>query len=145
MFSNAHIGYWVQSRLTSHAWVLGTVWIFFCSFQVGHGTRVLNESIIVEWTVPKQFEVKYIGFSTGWGSMGEFKIWRKEETDENHNEAFTLGVPHNIIPGSERATASIIGINYEEVSLGTSYQIQRDTSICYLLLTQYLSNMGQIK
>ncbi|OXB73108.1 UNVERIFIED_CONTAM: hypothetical protein H355_012033 [Colinus virginianus] len=77
--------------------------------QVGHGTRVLNESIIVEWTVPKQFEVKYIGFSTGWGSIGEFKIWRKEETDENHNEAFTLGVPHNIIPGSERATASIIG------------------------------------
>ncbi|KAJ7415213.1 C3 and PZP-like alpha-2-macroglobulin domain-containing protein 8 [Willisornis vidua] len=77
--------------------------------QVGHGTRVLNESIIVEWTVPKQLEVKYIGFSTGWGSMGEFKIWRKEETDENHNEAFTLGVPHNIIPGSERATASIIG------------------------------------
>lgn len=95
----------------------------FCSFQVGHGTRALNESIIVEWTVPKQLEVKYIGFSTGWGSMGEFKIWRKEETDENHNEAFTLGVPHNIIPGSERATASIIGINYEEVSLGTSYQI----------------------
>ena len=97
--------------------------IVFCSFQVGHGTRVLNESIIVEWTVPRQLEVKYIGFSTGWGSMGEFKIWRKEETDENHNEAFTLGVPHNIIPGSERATASIIGINYEEVSQGTSYQI----------------------
>lgn len=95
----------------------------FLFFQVGHGTRVLNESIIVEWTVPRQLEVKYIGFSTGWGSMGEFKIWRKEETDENHNEAFTLGVPHNIIPGSERATASIIGINYEEVSLGTSYQI----------------------
>ncbi|EMP24064.1 C3 and PZP-like alpha-2-macroglobulin domain-containing protein 8 [Chelonia mydas] len=77
--------------------------------QVGHGTQMLNESIIVEWAITKQPEVKYIGFSTGWGSMGEFKIWRKEETDENHNEAFTLGVPHNVIPGSERATASIIG------------------------------------
>ncbi|XP_074834082.1 C3 and PZP-like alpha-2-macroglobulin domain-containing protein 8 isoform X2 [Carettochelys insculpta] len=77
--------------------------------QVGHGTQMLNESIIVAWAIPKQPEVKYIGFSTGWGSMGEFKIWRKEETDENHNEAFTLGVPHNVIPGSERAAASIIG------------------------------------
>uniref|UniRef100_A0A4W3H8F9 Alpha-macroglobulin-like TED domain-containing protein n=1 Tax=Callorhinchus milii TaxID=7868 RepID=A0A4W3H8F9_CALMI len=41
--------------------------------------------------------------------MGEFKIWRKEESDENHNEAFTLGVPHNVVPGSEKATASMIG------------------------------------
>nr|XP_020636674.1 C3 and PZP-like alpha-2-macroglobulin domain-containing protein 8 [Pogona vitticeps] len=77
--------------------------------QVGHGHAVLNESIIVAWAPPKPREVKYVGFSTGWGSAGEFKIWRKEETDENHNEAFTLGVPHNVIPGSERATASIIG------------------------------------
>ncbi|KAJ1085590.1 hypothetical protein NDU88_005720 [Pleurodeles waltl] len=77
--------------------------------QVGHGTQPVNESLIVEWAVLKNPEVKYIGFSTGWGSMGEFKIWRKEETDENHNEAFTLGVPHNVIPGSERAIASIIG------------------------------------
>lgn len=103
-----------------------------CPFQVGHGTRVLNESIIVEWTVPKQLEVKYIGFSTGWGSMGEFKIWRKEETDENHNEAFTLGVPHNIIPGSERATASIIGINYQEVSLRYPLSnVNRCSSCCF--------------
>uniref|UniRef100_A0A8C3D5K4 C3 and PZP like alpha-2-macroglobulin domain containing 8 n=1 Tax=Corvus moneduloides TaxID=1196302 RepID=A0A8C3D5K4_CORMO len=93
---------WDEFRSFWISWKNGVI-------QVGHGTRVLNESIIVEWTVPKQLEVKYIGFSTGWGSMGEFKIWRKEETDENHNEAFTLGVPHNIIPGSERATASIIG------------------------------------
>lgn len=102
-----------------------------CPFQVGHGTRVLNESIIVEWTVPKQLEVKYIGFSTGWGSMGEFKIWRKEETDENHNEAFTLGVPHNIIPGSERATASIIGIKYQEVSLRYPLSNVNRCSSCY--------------
>ncbi|XP_063770568.1 C3 and PZP-like alpha-2-macroglobulin domain-containing protein 8 isoform X2 [Pseudophryne corroboree] len=77
--------------------------------QVGHGTKGSNDSVIVEWSAAKQPDVKFIGFSTGWGSMGEFKIWRKEETDENHNEAFTLGVPHNVIPGSERATASIIG------------------------------------
>lgn len=102
-----------------------------CPFQVGHGTRVLNESIIVEWTVPKQLEVKYIGFSTGWGSMGEFKIWRKEETDENHNEAFTLGVPHNIIPGSERATASIIGINNQEVPLRYPLPNVNRCSSCY--------------
>lgn len=53
--------------------------------------------------------MRHIGFSTGWGSVGEFKIWRKEDSDENHNEAFTLGVPHNIVPGSERATAFMIG------------------------------------
>nr|XP_033811133.1 C3 and PZP-like alpha-2-macroglobulin domain-containing protein 8 isoform X1 [Geotrypetes seraphini] len=77
--------------------------------QVGHGTRPLNESVIVEWAEVRQPDVRYIGFSTGWGSIGEYKIWRKEETDENHNEAFTLGIPHSVIPGSERATASIIG------------------------------------
>lgn len=55
------------------------------------------------------FQVQHIGFSTGWGSVGEFKIWRKEDSDDNHNEAFTLGVPHNLVPGSERATASMIG------------------------------------
>lgn len=53
--------------------------------------------------------MRHIGFSTGWGSVGEFKIWRKEDSDENHNEAFTLGVPHNMVPGSERATAFMIG------------------------------------
>uniref|UniRef100_A0A6I8P7H9 C3 and PZP like alpha-2-macroglobulin domain containing 8 n=2 Tax=Ornithorhynchus anatinus TaxID=9258 RepID=A0A6I8P7H9_ORNAN len=88
-----------------------TFWISWKNgiIQVGHGTQPSNESLIVGWSIPKQPEVKYIGFSTGWGSMGEYKIWRKEETDENHNEAFTLGVPLNVIPGSERATASIIG------------------------------------
>lgn len=54
-------------------------------------------------------KVHHIGFSTGWGSVGEFKIWRKEDSEENHNEAFTLGVPHNMVPGSERATAFMIG------------------------------------
>ncbi|XP_078412272.1 C3 and PZP-like alpha-2-macroglobulin domain-containing protein 8 isoform X2 [Cetorhinus maximus] len=77
--------------------------------QVGHGTMPSNESLIVEWAIARFPEISYIGFSTGWGSMGEFKIWRKEESDENHNEAFTLGVPHNVVPGSERASASMIG------------------------------------
>lgn len=53
--------------------------------------------------------MRHIGFSTGWGSAGEFKIWRKEDSDDNHNEAFTLGVPQNMVPGSERATAFMIG------------------------------------
>ncbi|XP_077187621.1 C3 and PZP-like alpha-2-macroglobulin domain-containing protein 8 isoform X2 [Paroedura picta] len=88
-----------------------TFWISWTSglIQVGHGPSVLNESIIVSWAAPRPPEVKYVGFSTGWGSAGEYKIWRKEEADENHNEAFTLGVPHNVIPGSEKATASVIG------------------------------------
>ncbi|KAJ6664317.1 hypothetical protein lerEdw1_008536 [Lerista edwardsae] len=92
---------WDEFRSFWVSWANGII-------QVGHGPAVLNESIIVTWVVPRQPEVKYIGFSTGWGSVGEFKIWRKEEMDENHNEAFTLGIPHNVIPGSERATASVI-------------------------------------
>ncbi|XP_060089087.1 C3 and PZP-like alpha-2-macroglobulin domain-containing protein 8 [Heteronotia binoei] len=88
-----------------------TFWISWADglIQVGHGPSVLNESVIVSWAAPRPPEVKYIGFSTGWGSVGEYKIWRKEEAEENHNEAFTLGVPHNVIPGSEKATASVIG------------------------------------
>ncbi|XP_024134100.1 C3 and PZP-like alpha-2-macroglobulin domain-containing protein 8 isoform X2 [Oryzias melastigma] len=77
--------------------------------QVGHGIHPSNESIILQWSGQFQGQVQHIGFSTGWGSVGEFKIWRKEDSDDNHNEAFTLGVPHNMVPGSERATASMIG------------------------------------
>uniref|UniRef100_A0ACB8F2G9 C3 and PZP-like alpha-2-macroglobulin domain-containing protein 8 n=1 Tax=Sphaerodactylus townsendi TaxID=933632 RepID=A0ACB8F2G9_9SAUR len=93
---------WEEFRSFWISWSNGVI-------QVGHGPSVLNESVIVSWAAPRPPEVKYIGFSTGWGSVGEFKIWRKEEADENHNEAFTLGVPHNVIPGSEKATASVIG------------------------------------
>ncbi|XP_067882345.1 C3 and PZP-like alpha-2-macroglobulin domain-containing protein 8, partial [Heterodontus francisci] len=85
--NTSHILSWDEFRNFWVCWKTGII-------QVGHGV------------VP---EISYIGFSTGWGSMGEFKIWRKEESDENHNEAFTLGVPHNVVPGSERATASMIG------------------------------------
>ncbi|KAK2087622.1 C3 and PZP-like alpha-2-macroglobulin domain-containing protein 8 [Saguinus oedipus] len=77
--------------------------------RVGHGPEPSNESVIVSWTLPRPPEVQFIGFSTGWGSMGEFRIWRKMEVDESYSEAFTLGVPHGAIPGSERAAASIIG------------------------------------
>lgn len=67
-------------------------------------------------------QVRHIGFSTGWGSVGEFKIWRKEDSDENHNEAFTLGVPHNTVPGSEKATAFMIGNTdrHEGLSFGST-------------------------
>ncbi|TKC50091.1 hypothetical protein EI555_001173, partial [Monodon monoceros] len=78
-------------------------------FQVGHGPEPSNDSVIMAWTLPKTPEVQFIGFSTGWGSVGEFRIWRKVEVDESYSEAFTLGVPHSAIPGSERAAASIIG------------------------------------
>ncbi|XP_053442153.1 C3 and PZP-like alpha-2-macroglobulin domain-containing protein 8 isoform X3 [Nycticebus coucang] len=88
-----------------------TFWISWHGglIQVGHGPEPSNESVIVDWTLLWPPEVQFIGFSTGWGSMGEFRIWRKMEIDESYSEAFTLGVPHGAIPGSERATASIIG------------------------------------
>ncbi|XP_053147686.1 C3 and PZP-like alpha-2-macroglobulin domain-containing protein 8 isoform X2 [Hemicordylus capensis] len=93
---------WDEFRSFWISWAKGVV-------QVGHGPSVVNESVIVAWAAPRPLDVKYVGFSTGWGSAGEFRIWRKGEADENHNEAFTLGIPHNVIPGSERATASVIG------------------------------------
>ncbi|XP_038157657.1 C3 and PZP-like alpha-2-macroglobulin domain-containing protein 8 [Cyprinodon tularosa] len=77
--------------------------------KVGHGLHSSNESIILEWAGQIPGQVQHIGFSTGWGSVGEFKIWRKEDSDDDHNEAFTLGVPSNMVPGSERATAYMIG------------------------------------
>nr|XP_003201105.2 C3 and PZP-like alpha-2-macroglobulin domain-containing protein 8 [Danio rerio] len=77
--------------------------------QVGHGLEPSSETTILQLAGPLTSQVRHIGFSTGWGSIGEFRIWRKEDADENHNEAFTLGVPHNVVPGSERATAAMIG------------------------------------
>uniref|UniRef100_A0A3P8N6D0 Kazal-like domain-containing protein n=1 Tax=Astatotilapia calliptera TaxID=8154 RepID=A0A3P8N6D0_ASTCA len=86
---------WDEFRSFWISWKGGVV-------QVGHGLHPTNESVILRW-------VRHIGFSTGWGSVGEFKIWRKEDSDDNHNEAFTLGVPQNMVPGSERAAAFMIG------------------------------------
>ncbi|XP_045561976.1 C3 and PZP-like alpha-2-macroglobulin domain-containing protein 8 isoform X2 [Salmo salar] len=93
---------WDEFRSFWVSWNVGGV-------QVGHGLQPSNESVILQWSSPLPGQVRHIGFSTGWGSVGEFKIWRKEDSDENHNEAFTLGVPHNVVPGSETATASMIG------------------------------------
>ncbi|XP_029905241.1 C3 and PZP-like alpha-2-macroglobulin domain-containing protein 8 [Myripristis murdjan] len=93
---------WDEFRSFWISWKGGVV-------QVGHGLQPSNESVILQWAGQLPGQVRHIGFSTGWGSVGEFKIWRKEDSDENHNEAFTLGVPHNVVPGSERATASMIG------------------------------------
>nr|XP_029488379.1 C3 and PZP-like alpha-2-macroglobulin domain-containing protein 8 [Oncorhynchus nerka] len=93
---------WDEFRSFWVSWKGGVV-------QVGHGLQPSNESVILQWSGALPGQVRHIGFSTGWGSVGEFKIWRKEDTDENHNEAFTLGVPHNVVPGSETATASMIG------------------------------------
>uniref|UniRef100_G1PPU5 C3 and PZP like alpha-2-macroglobulin domain containing 8 n=1 Tax=Myotis lucifugus TaxID=59463 RepID=G1PPU5_MYOLU len=88
-----------------------TFWISWHGglIQVGYGPEPSNESVIMTWTLPKAPDVQFIGFSTGWGSMGEFRLWRKMEVDESYSEAFTLGVPHSAIPGSERAAASLIG------------------------------------
>ncbi|XP_044217735.1 C3 and PZP-like alpha-2-macroglobulin domain-containing protein 8 isoform X1 [Thunnus albacares] len=93
---------WDEFRSFWISWKGGVV-------QVGHGLHPSNESVILQWAGQIPGQVRHIGFSTGWGSVGEFKIWRKEDSDENHNEAFTLGVPHNMVPGSERATAFMIG------------------------------------
>ncbi|XP_070764603.1 C3 and PZP-like alpha-2-macroglobulin domain-containing protein 8 [Enoplosus armatus] len=93
---------WDEFRSFWISWKGGVV-------QVGHGLHPSNESVILQWAAQFSAQVRHIGFSTGWGSVGEFKIWRKEDSDENHNEAFTLGVPHNMVPGSERATAFMIG------------------------------------
>ncbi|KAM9761751.1 C3 and PZP-like alpha-2-macroglobulin domain-containing protein 8 isoform 1-T1 [Menidia menidia] len=79
------------------------------ALQVGHGLKPSNESVILQWSGQFPGQVQHIGFSTGWGSVGEFKIWKKEDSDDNHNEAFTLGVPQNMVPGSERASAFMIG------------------------------------
>ncbi|TDH08472.1 hypothetical protein EPR50_G00098170 [Perca flavescens] len=93
---------WDEFRSFWISWKGGVV-------QVGHGLHPSNESVILQWAGQFPGQVRHIGFSTGWGSVGEFKIWKKEDSDENHNEAFTLGVPHNMVPGSERATAFMIG------------------------------------
>ncbi|XP_061833863.1 C3 and PZP-like alpha-2-macroglobulin domain-containing protein 8 isoform X1 [Nerophis lumbriciformis] len=93
---------WDEFRSFWISWKAGLV-------QVGHGLYPSNASVILQWSGTTPSQIRHIGFSTGWGSVGEFKIWRKEDSDENHNEAFTLGVPHNMVPGSERASAFMIG------------------------------------
>ena len=87
------------------------------------------------WTLPKPPEVQFIGFSTGWGSVGEFRIWRKVEADESYSEAFTLGVPHSAIPGSERAAACIVGVSALHLAGGgwghVSLQVHSHSGFCW--------------
>lgn len=78
--------------------------------------------------------MRHIGFSTGWGSVGEFKIWRKEDSDENHNEAFTLGVPHNTVPGSERATAFMIGKSGWQKGLSLGWPMFTELNYLFICL-----------
>ena len=50
-------------------------------FQVGHGEVPTNESVILnllDENMEELLPIEYIGFSTGMGSIGEFRIWRKE-------------------------------------------------------------------
>ncbi|XP_077993522.1 C3 and PZP-like alpha-2-macroglobulin domain-containing protein 8 [Glandiceps talaboti] len=79
------------------------------NIQVGYGNTHTNESVFLTWQDEEPLPVMYIGFSTGWGSLGEFKIWKKENLDSTFSEVFNLGIPLNVVPGSERADASIIG------------------------------------
>ncbi|XP_073757041.1 C3 and PZP-like alpha-2-macroglobulin domain-containing protein 8 isoform X4 [Callorhinus ursinus] len=50
-----------------------TFWISWHGgfIQVGHGPEPSNESVIMAWTLPRPPEVRFIGFSTGWGSVGD--------------------------------------------------------------------------
>ncbi|XP_060000647.1 C3 and PZP-like alpha-2-macroglobulin domain-containing protein 8 isoform X4 [Lagenorhynchus albirostris] len=100
---------WDEFRTFWISWHSGLIQAWLGLPGVGHGPEPSNDSVIMAWTLPKTPEVQFIGFSTGWGSVGEFRIWRKVEVDESYSEAFTLGVPHSAIPGSERAAAAIIG------------------------------------
>ncbi|XP_066270898.1 C3 and PZP-like alpha-2-macroglobulin domain-containing protein 8 [Branchiostoma lanceolatum] len=93
---------WHEFRAFWLSWTDGVI-------EVGYGIEPTNDSLIMTWVDPEPLPVKYIGFSTGWGSLGEFKIWRREDTDGTYSEVFHLGLPHNTIPGSERAHATMIG------------------------------------
>ncbi|XP_072019893.1 LOW QUALITY PROTEIN: C3 and PZP-like alpha-2-macroglobulin domain-containing protein 8 [Amphiura filiformis] len=94
---------WDEFRAFWITWESGEI-------KVGHGEAPTNESVILSWQDDDPLvPIEYIGFSTGMGSIGEFRIWRKEEDDEAYSEAFTLTLPLNFVPGSERAVATIIG------------------------------------
>ncbi|XP_078666355.1 C3 and PZP-like alpha-2-macroglobulin domain-containing protein 8 isoform X2 [Branchiostoma floridae x Branchiostoma belcheri] len=93
---------WHEFRAFWLSWTDGVI-------EVGYGIEPTNDSLIMTWVDPDPLPVKYIGFSTGWGSLGEFKIWRREDTDGTYSEVFHLGLPLNTIPGSERAEATMIG------------------------------------
>ncbi|XP_070536765.1 C3 and PZP-like alpha-2-macroglobulin domain-containing protein 8 [Ptychodera flava] len=77
--------------------------------QVGHGMTPSNDSVFLAWEDANPLTVMYIGFSTGWGSMGEFTIWKKENVESTYSEAFVLDLPLNVVRGSERTSISVTG------------------------------------
>ncbi|XP_033108114.1 C3 and PZP-like alpha-2-macroglobulin domain-containing protein 8 [Anneissia japonica] len=86
-------------------------WVTFDNglIMVGYGEVPSNSSVIMRWQSQNDVYVDYIGFSTGWGSLGEFRIWRKEDAENSFLEVFNLGLPLNYIPGSEHAVATMVG------------------------------------
>ncbi|XP_071825339.1 C3 and PZP-like alpha-2-macroglobulin domain-containing protein 8 isoform X2 [Apostichopus japonicus] len=76
--------------------------------QVGYGEVPSNQSMILRWQDDAPLLINHIGFSTGFGSTGEFRIWKKESNSEMFIEAFTLTLPLNYIPGSEKAKAVML-------------------------------------
>lgn len=69
-----------------------------------------NDSVIMSLDMEKVISVSHLGFSTGWGSTGEFLLWSKADAqDSSYAEVFHLGIPDNAITGSAKATAQIVG------------------------------------
>ncbi|XP_038058113.1 C3 and PZP-like alpha-2-macroglobulin domain-containing protein 8 isoform X2 [Patiria miniata] len=98
----ADIVSWDEFRAFWISWKAGNI-------QIGHGEVPSNESVIMSWQDDNPMQVQYIGFTTGLGSLGEFRIWKKKGSSEIYREAFTLSLPLNHVQGSERASAVVIG------------------------------------
>ncbi|XP_006818919.1 C3 and PZP-like alpha-2-macroglobulin domain-containing protein 8 [Saccoglossus kowalevskii] len=84
------------------SWRNGTI-------QVGYGTAPIVESVFLKYYNDVPVVANYIGFSTGRQSKGEFKWDRQDTKNGGIYEIFDLGMPSNVVNGSERADASIIG------------------------------------
>eukprot|EP00057_Strongylocentrotus_purpuratus_P031565 XP_785018.3 PREDICTED: C3 and PZP-like alpha-2-macroglobulin domain-containing protein 8 [Strongylocentrotus purpuratus] len=94
---------WEEFRAFWISWTDGQI-------QIGYGETKSNVSVILTLVDPSAIgmTVQYIGFATGSGSLGEFRIWKRKGNDEIYHEAFTLSLPLNFVPGSERAQATMI-------------------------------------
>ncbi len=77
---------------------------------MGTGAEINNDTVIMILDVENAVPIKYLGFSTGWGSTGEFRLWTKADAqDTGYGEVFHLGIPDNAVPDSAKATAQIVG------------------------------------
>ncbi|CAK8682027.1 unnamed protein product [Clavelina lepadiformis] len=82
------------------------------NIQVGTGRNQGTDSRFMQWRAPSDtetFKVNYVGFATSEGSSGEFRLWRKEGSNDSFSEIFQLSIPANTVPMSARAVASMIG------------------------------------